>query len=189
MKKHEDHQYIEALAKGDRQVLEMIYQQHLAPVKNWVIKNNGTPADAKDIFQESILAIYTKAMDPDFNLTCPLGAFVFHICRNKWISQLRKNKRMEGVIKEEQERYENNWDMAQLIVQVEEEEIRQSKLDKAFSQLSELCQKLLQLVSDGIAAEDISSQLEMAKVSTFYRRKNACIDRWRDLYSNENSGL
>jgi RNA polymerase sigma factor (sigma-70 family) len=189
MKKHEDHQYIEALGKGDRQVLEMIYQQHLAPVKSWVMKNNGSLADAKDVFQETIVAIYTKAMDPDFQLTCPLGAFIFHISRNKWISQLRKNKKLDRVIKIEQERSDNNRDMAPLIEQVEEEEIRQSKLDKAFAQLSELCQKLLQLVSDGLAAEAISGQLEMAKVSTFYRRKNACIDRWRDLYSNENIGL
>lgn len=185
MKKHKDHQYIEALARGDRKVLEMIYKEHLPSVRSWILKNNGSDNDAKDVFQEGIIAIYDKALDPDFVLTCPLGAFIFHICRNKWISQLRKNKKMEGVINVEKERYKNEGDTGPLVEQVEEEAIRQTRLDKAYAQLSELCRKLLKLVGEGVAANDISEQLEMAKVSTFYRRKNACIERWRTLYENE----
>ncbi len=189
MEKHKDHQYIDRLARGDRQVLEMIYKEHLPSVQSWVLKNNGSANDARDVFQEGIIAIYDKALDPDFVLTCPLGAFLFHICRNKWISQLRKNKKMEGVINEEQQRYKDEWDATPLVEQVEEEAIRQTKLAQAFDRLSELCQQLLKLVGEGITAADISMQLEMSKVSTFYRRKNACIERWRTLYENENAAL
>jgi RNA polymerase sigma factor (sigma-70 family) len=189
MKKHKDHQYIKALAQGDRQVLEMMYREHLPAVKGWILKNNGSENDARDIFQEGIIAIYDKALDPGFVLTCPLGAFIFHICRNKWISQLRKNKKMEVVINMEKERYKDEWDTTSLVEQVEEEAIRQTRLEQAFAHLSELCQRLLKLVGDGVAAADISMQLEMSKVSTFYRRKNACIERWRTLYENENAAL
>ena len=186
MKRHADHQHIVALAKGEHPVLQMMYREYLPQIISWVSKNKGTPADAKDIFQEAVLAIYNKATDPDFKLTCPLGAFVFRICKNKWINQLRKNNTREGVIKDEQLRYTDEWNFTPLIEQVEEEEIRQTKLEKAFAQLSDLCKKMLQLVSDGLAAADIATQLEMAKVSTLYRRKNACIERWKALYDGEN---
>ena len=189
MKKHSDHQYIIALAKGEHSVLEMIYEKYLPQIISWIKKNKGTPADAKDVFQESILAVYNKANDPDFKLTCPLGAFIFRICKNKWINQLRKNNTMAEVIKEEQGRYKEEWNFTPLLEQVEQEEIRQSKLEKAFAELSELCQKLLQLVTNGIATNDIAKQLEMPQVSTLYRRKNACIDRWRTLYESGNSSL
>ena len=186
MKKHADHQYIIALAKGEHPVLDMMYKDYLPQIISWVSKNKGTPADAKDVFQESILAIYNKATDPDFELTCPLGAFIFRICKNKWINQLRKNNTMEGVIKGEQQRYTDESNFTPLIEQVEEEEIRQTKLDKAFAQLSDLCKKMLQLISDGLAPTEVADQLEMSKVSTLYRRKNACLERWKALYDSEN---
>ena len=187
MEQHKDHQYIIALAKGDSKALETIYREHLPPVQRWIVKNSGTSEDARDIFQEAILALYDKSLDPDFTLTCPLGGFLFHVCRNKWISHLRKNKRKEEVIKTEQERYKEKWDFTPLVEQLEQEELRQTKLDKAFDQLSELCQKLLRFVAEGLDAAVIAQRLDMAKVSTFYRRKNACIDRWRTLYDNENA--
>lgn len=189
MQKHKDHKYIIALAEGENEVLEMIYKDHLPPVKSWILKNSGTQDDALDIFQEAILALYDKALDPDFSLTCPLGGFIFHICRNKWISQLRKNKRTEEVIKAEQERYKEKWDFTPLIEQLEQEELRQTRLDKTFAQLSDLCRKLLQLVAEGLDTSTIAEQLNMAKVNTLYRRKNACIERWRTLYESENARL
>ena len=84
----------------------------------------------------------------------------------------------------EKERYTDEQPDASLIEQIEEEEIKQKKLSVAFNQLSELCQKLLRYVSEGMASKDVATQLAMSDANTVYRRKNACVERWRKLYNS-----
>ena len=184
MERHKDHLYIEALYNSDTRLIKEIYQNHSEQIHKWILKNNGTTDDAKDIFQEALLTIYTKACDPDFILTCPFGAFLFRICRNKWIDKLRQKGRTEEVRIIEEKRYkvEEEQKVIPKVEEVEEENIKQQKLDKTFKKLSELCQQLLTLVADGRSSSEIVEKMEMAEANTFYRRKNACIERWRTLY-------
>ena len=185
MNKHEDHRYIEALRNKDNRLLEALYENHSRPVINWVINNSGSRADARDVFQEAILALYNKACDPSYILACPIGGLLFQICKNKWIDQLRKKNKDSEVRIVEKERYESDHSTVSELEAVQEEEIRQSRLEKAFVQLSSLCQQLLQLYSKGLKAEAIRTQLNMDNVNALYRRKNACTERWRTLYQQE----
>lgn len=182
MNQHEDHQYLVALRQGDNRLLHEMYSKFSPQVIQWVKKNNGSMSDAEDIFQEALIALYNKACDPDFKLTYPIGGLIFQICKNKWIDQIRKKTKESEVRILEKERYDNDEPNASLLEQIEEEEIRQTKLDIAFRQLSELCQKMLRLISEGVASKQIAVQLEMSDVNTVYRRKNACVERWKNLY-------
>lgn len=182
MNQHEDHRYLIALRKGDNLLLKEIYTKYTPQVISWVKKNNGSMSDAKDIFQEALIALYNKACDPDFVLSYPIGGLIFQICKNKWIDQIRKKTKESEVRILEKERYDSEQPNASAIEQIEEEEIRQNKLNAAFEKLSELCQKLLLAVSEGMASKDIATQLAMNDVNTVYRRKNACVERWKNLY-------
>lgn len=182
MKAHEDQRYIEAMREGNHTLLGELYELHAPSVANWVKQNNGSLADARDVFQEAMVAIYNKACDASFILTCPIGALLFQISRNKWIDQIRKKTKDEKVRIMERERYDSAHDAVSQVEAIQEEEIRQSKLNKAFAQLSELCQKLLKLYAEGLDTATIQAKLEMVNVNTLYRRKNACTERWRTLY-------
>lgn len=182
MSAHTDHQYIEAFRRGDFSHLDQLYREHAPNVSRWVRRNSGTTDDAQDVFQEAIIAIHQKANDPDFILSCPIGALLFRICQNKWLNQLRKKNKEAEVRIVEQERYKHESTMIPMVEAVEEEQIRQSKLDASFKQLSDLCQKLLRLLADGISSAEAASRLGMNDANTVYRRKNACVGRWRTLY-------
>ncbi|MEQ8707217.1 MAG: RNA polymerase sigma factor [Phaeodactylibacter sp.] len=183
MEAHSDHKHLQALRQGDYSILEHLYEAEAGAVLRYVCRNSGTAADAQDVFQEGILALHQKAHDPDFTLTCPIGALLFQICRNKWLSQLRKKNREVEVRKAEAERYETENIVHNTLEKIEEEEIRQRKLDQAFGQLSELCQQLLQLLASGMASAEVAEQLGMNNANTVYRRKNACAERWRNLFN------
>lgn len=182
MKKHPDHKYLLALKQGDQKLLSELYSKHTPQVISWVRSNNGTIDDAKDVFQEAVIALYNKALDPDFVLSHPIGGLIFQICKNKWIDQIRKKNKESEVRTYEEQRYNNESPEAPLIELVEQEELRQTKLNATFNQLSELCQKLLRLISEGIKSPQIAQQLQMSNANTVYRRKNACVERWRNLY-------
>jgi len=184
MNRHDDHRYLVALRKGDGRILEDLYSFYAPQVLSWVTTNSGTSADAKDVFQEALLALHTKACDPTFELNYPIGGLIMQICKNKWIDQLRKQKKETEVRNIEKIRYDSNQEWAPIYEAIEEEENQQKILQSSFESLSELCQSLLKLVADGLSATDIASKLEMNDANTVYRRKNACISRWKQLYNN-----
>ena len=187
MQAHADHQIIEALRAGNFSVLKQVYEEHAPVIRSWVINNNGHEEDAQDVFQEAIIALHQKANDHTFVLTCPLGALIFRICRNKWLNQLRKKNREAEVRNWEEERYSDESSLLPMLEAIEEEEIRQRRLDAGFQQLSELCQQLLHLLISGVSSAEAALQLGMNDANTVYRRKNACIGRWRTLYQAQNT--
>lgn len=184
MNQHPDHQYLLAFRAGDYSKLEELYGSQARTVASWVVQNNGSIADAEDVFQEGVIALCQKAQDESFVLTCPIGALLFSICRNKWLNRLRKNNREAEVRKAQAVQLPHENIVQNDLEAVEEEAIRQQKLDKAFQQLSPLCQKLLRLLSAGAASQEVAEALEMTNANTVYRRKNACIERWRHLFQS-----
>lgn len=186
MQAHPDQQIILAFRAGDFSALDQIYRDHAPSIRSWVLKNNGTTGDAQDLFQEAIIALHQKANDPKFVLTCPIGALLFSICRNKWLNQLRKKNKEAEVRLWEEQKYNTEDSVVSVLEAVEEEELRQKRLDNAFKQLSELCQKLLRLLISGNSSTEVAVQLGMTDANTVYRRKNACVGRWRTLYQAQN---
>lgn len=181
---HSDHRYIEALRHNDQRVIREIYQQHSTQTLRWVMARGGSSDDAQDIFQEALIALFEKAQNVDFVLSCPLGALLHIICSRKWIDRIRQKGRDAGVRKEEEIRYETEAD-GDVLVEAEEilaENARHTRLRVAFLQLSELCQRLLTLLSNGTKPLEAVELLQMNSVDTLYRRKNACTERWREVY-------
>lgn len=181
---HADHRYIEALRRHSERDIREIYTQHSAQALRWVVARGGSPDDARDIFQEALMAVFEKAQQPDFVLTCPLGALLHVIWSRKWIDRLRQKGREAEVRNEEERRY--NLEVADDVLTVAEdtlaEQSRQERLARAFGQLSDLCRQLLTLLSNGTAAKEAAETLQMNSVDTLYRRKNACTERWRAIY-------
>lgn len=181
---HADHQYIEALRRNDQRLIRDIYTHHAQAALRWVTQHNGSADDARDIFQEAVLALYDKAQNPDFVLTCPLGALLHLIWSRRWIDRLRQKKRESVVRLAEEQRYntESTPDVLTLAEETLAAHSAQERMADAFRQISELCQQLLRSLADGMGASEVAALLQLNSVNTLYRRKNACMERWRTLY-------
>jgi len=185
MNPHIDHKYIEAFREGNFRLLDELYSKNAPQVKKWILNNSGTIEDAKDIFQETIISIIKKAYDPDYCLTYPIGGLIFQISKNKWTDELRKKKTTRKVRNDLNQRLnDKEEDFTLYIDKFEQEEQLQKKLDISFEKLSDHCKQLLKLFIDGAKTIDIVNSLKMNNVNTVYRRKNACIQRWKELYKS-----
>jgi len=185
MNPHIDHKYIEAFREGNFKLLNELYKKNAPQVKRWILNNSGSVEDAKDIFQETIISIIKKAHDPDFNLTYPIGGLIFQIAKNKWTDELRKKKTVQKVRNTISKRLnKQEEDFTLYIEKFEQEDRIQKKLDVSFEKLSDRCKQLLKLFSDGANAKDIVISLNMPNVNTVYRRKNACLQRWKELFNS-----
>lgn len=57
------------------------------------MNNSASGDDAADMMQDGLLAIYQRAKETALVLTCPFEAYVYTVCRNLWLMQLRKTSR------------------------------------------------------------------------------------------------
>jgi DNA-directed RNA polymerase specialized sigma24 family protein len=76
---HPDQKYIDALIHNNVTILEELYQKFSGKIKWMVLQNNGSEADAGDVFQDALLAVYRRARTGNFMLTCPFEAFFYTV--------------------------------------------------------------------------------------------------------------
>lgn len=184
MSKHENQRLIKALRDGNDQILNEIYQRFLPLAIHWITKNSGTVAEAKDTFADALMAIFDKTTtSPGFELPCAFEKYLMGIIRYQWFDELKRKKREAEVRNQEVSRYDNEREdnIEQLLITTQQNHARQEKLNQTFLMLSALCQQLLNLYKQGHPPAFIAKELNLNKVDTYYRRKNACIGRWRTL--------
>ncbi len=165
---HPDQKYVEALLKNDPLVLEELYEKFAGKIKWMILQNSGTETDAADIFQDALISIYNKAKTGNFELTCPMEAFLYLICKNKWLNVLNK-RRTQKVTNTDTEGFnyigEDSFRLAEDCILHQE---RSTLLAEKLSQMGESCKNLLRLSWSGLSMDEVAKKLN---VSYAYARK------------------
>lgn len=95
-------EWVEGLRRNDPLTLQDLYTAHFPTVRQYVMRNNGSQDDARDIFQEALTVLWLKAKDGlvRSNGDTGLGGYLFQVARNKWLDTLRTpaHKRMHMVV-------------------------------------------------------------------------------------------
>lgn len=87
-----------AIGNNERDAIELVYKENYGLIQHFVVYNNGTEDDARDIFQEAMMVLYEKAKQPDFELTCQIKTYLYSVCRRLWLKKLQHARRMETQI-------------------------------------------------------------------------------------------
>jgi RNA polymerase sigma factor (sigma-70 family) len=173
-KTHPDQKYINALLNNDAAVLNELYEKFSSKIKWMVLRNNGTETDAADIFQDALLSIYNKAKKQDFVLTCPLDAFLYHICKNRWISEIEKRKLHKQRFVDLARIENGNTESYRLAEGCLLQQDRKKLLETALRKLSSGNRKLLELCWSGKSMEEVASILHVS-YSYARKKKSQCI--------------
>ena len=86
----QDQLLLKGLANSDNGSIESIYRTNYTMIQTFVVNNNGSADDARDIFQEAMVVLYEKSGDKSFSLNCQLKTFVYSICRRLWLKRLQQ---------------------------------------------------------------------------------------------------
>lgn len=81
---------IKGLAENDKNSIESIYRENYASIQSFVLNNNGSVDDARDIFQEAMIVLYEKSGLPTFSLTCQIKTYLYSVCRRLWLKRLQQ---------------------------------------------------------------------------------------------------
>jgi RNA polymerase sigma factor (sigma-70 family) len=131
---------LDGLAHNDRKAIERIYKENFGMIQSFILNNNGSADDARDIFQEAMILLYEKARGGNFELTSKLKTYVYSVCRRLWLKRLQQLQRFGTPVESLEE-----------VVPVEEELEEQDRrneafgvMEKALSHLGEPCKSLLE---------------------------------------------
>lgn len=171
-----DTSLIEGVRKQDDKVLNWLYDNYLPAVRSYVFNNSGTAEDVSDVFQDSIIALYTQITEGKLNLETDLKGYFFGIARNVWNAKLRKERRtteIEFDIAEEEETEDINNLILERIV------------NKAFQKLKPDQQMVLNLFTEGLSYEEIAIKMDLKNEIYARRKKYLCKEVLLDLLKED----
>jgi RNA polymerase sigma factor (sigma-70 family) len=173
---HPDQKYIDAILNNNIVLLEDLYKRIAVKIQRFVLQNNGCETDAADLVQDALLAIFAKACIGQFELTCPIDAFLFVLCRKNWLKKLQK-KRLERVTFLHAGEYSNIGDDSfRLAEECLAEQERKNLVFSCLAQLGDGCRQLLQLNWSGKAMEEVAQILNMS-YGYARKRKSLCMQK------------
>ena len=174
-------QYINALLHGDPKGIRKIYDEYFSKISHFVKRNNGSENEAEDIFQEALIVLLHKVREPEFQLTSSFFSFIYGICRNLWLKQLRKKSKQEVTLLEDSE-YIDEMQIDAAIFKRERQKLFQDHL----AQLSERCRKMLHLFyQEQKKMVEIAQAMGFANDNVAKKEKSKCKKRLTELVRSD----
>jgi RNA polymerase sigma factor (sigma-70 family) len=173
---------LEGLARNDRAAIEKIYQLNYGTIQSFIINNNGSADDARDIFQEAMILLYEKACSGHFELNCKIKTYVYSVCRRLWLKRLQQVQRFGSPV-------ESLEDMVPVEEDLEEQERKNeafSQMDKALNHLGEPCKSLLEAYYvHKKQMQEIAETFGYTNADNAKNQKYKCLMRLKKLFFSQ----
>lgn len=170
---------LKGLAAGDSACVETIYRDNYTVIQSFILANNGSVDDARDIFQESMVVLYEKTHDPSFSLNCQIRTYVYSVCRRLWLKRLQQRKKYPLQIDGLEE-------VVPVEAAVEDHEQRDQQfrmMDQAINRIGEPCKSLLQAYYiHRKTMQEIASGFGYTNAENAKTQKYKCLMRLKKLF-------
>ena len=170
---------LKGLAHNDSKAAETIYKDNFNMVLAFVLNNNGSYDEAKDIFQETMITLYEKAKTDSFVLTCQIKTYVYSVSRRLWLKRLQQiGKTAPGI-----ENYEET------VIVDDDLDLQERKneefriMDRALNSLGEPCKTLLEayyIQKKGMS--EIATLFGYTNADNAKNQKYKCLMRLKKLF-------
>ncbi len=170
---------LRGLAENDTKAVENIYKENFSMIQAFILNNNGSYDDARDVFQEAMITLYEKAKTESFVLTCQIKTYLYSVCRRLWLKRLQQMGR-----------YTVQSENLEETVSVEEDiEIHEKRnaefaiMERALGSLGEPCKSLLEayyLQKKGMV--EIASEFGYTNADNAKNQKYKCLMRLKKLF-------
>ncbi len=170
---------LRGLVNNDSKSIDTIYKDNFNMVQAFILNNNGTYDDARDIFQEAMITLYEKAKSESFVLTCQIKTYIYSVCRRLWLKRLQQMGK-----------YITSSEGLEETVPVEEDlEIHEKRnvefaiMERALGSLGEPCKSLIEayyIHKKGMT--DIAVQFGYTNADNAKNQKYKCLMRLKKLF-------
>ncbi len=171
--KNENH-IITGIKSGDSEVLKSVYSDYFGMVRNLVIKNSGSELDAEDVFQDALVILFKKFNHSEFRLTVKFKTFLYSVCRNIWLTELKVRSGKSIKLKDYEKHIDIGHELALNWKKTQEETIQ--RMENAMKYLGDKCQQiLLMFYYQKHSMQQIATALDYADADSVKTQKYKCI--------------
>lgn len=171
-----DQEIITAIKNGQNSVaLNHLYKTALPPIIKYIVQNNGDGDEAKDIFQDAVVALFTTIKLGKFDESKDINAFLYFVSRNLWINRIKKRNRQFDIDKARLPLSEES----PFAVVVTDE--KKKAIDELMEKAGTKCKELLRYsLYDNLSMKEIAIKMgfaaETVAKTTHYRCKQKLIE-------------
>jgi len=167
-----EEEIIRAFRDNDRVFISTLYAKYLPVITRFVNFNNGLDGDAKDLIQQAFLIILQKTRNNEFELSCTFKTYLYAICKNLWLKELRREKVSNKTCLDPDE-------VENVDVDIEFEKEYKSNAQYFlfrwhYHKLSKICQKLIKMVLEKQTHAEIAKELGFINEETARKKKYRC---------------
>jgi RNA polymerase sigma factor (sigma-70 family) len=165
-----DEQLVKAIRNGDDSALSYLYDKHIRMIMKYILQNNGTEAEAVELFQDALVILWEKIVKGEFRLTSKLSTYLFGVARNKWLRELARRKKLTNL----DELSNNQSNESDASEQLEKDELVEL-IKKCMKNLSDICQRILiKFYFEEKSMLEISKGLNLANEDVAKSKKYQC---------------
>ncbi|MEQ9405899.1 MAG: sigma-70 family RNA polymerase sigma factor [Cyclobacteriaceae bacterium] len=158
-----DSEILERISRGDERILDHLYQKYYRMMTKIVLSNSGTEEEAKDVYQEALLAFWQKASSGKLVLTSKISTYLYSICLNQWRKELDRKSRLSSEEVDGTE-YQGHDSKERLKIVLE-----------CINELGDVCKGVLTYYYfDGMNMTDIAEKMNFANTDTAKTKKYKC---------------
>lgn len=148
-------------------------------IAHLVCANSGTEQEARDIYQEAVIAFYEKIQRTDFVLTCKIKTYLYAVSRRLWLKRLAEKKRFQGKIEE----LESFIGIEQEMTDINRNEAAFEAMSKSMEGLGEPCLGIIKdfYIHDH-SMEMIGEKYGYTNADNAKNQKYKCLQRLKRLF-------
>ncbi|MFM7022134.1 MAG: RNA polymerase sigma factor [Flavobacteriales bacterium] len=177
---YSDAELIQGIRNKDDRALKHLYVTHYNMVRHFIISNNGSEDDAKDIYQEGVMVFYDKVHSGNLELSCQIKTFLYAVCRRQWLKKLVQQSRFIGKI-EESETLADISDDDVFTIDEKEKDIK--KMQVAMGKLGEPCTTIISdFYLHNASMQDICEKMGYTNADNVKNQKYKCLVRLKKIF-------
>jgi RNA polymerase sigma factor (sigma-70 family) len=175
----QEKQLLTGLAYNDKKSIETIYRENYTVIQGFVLNNNGSVDDARDIFQEAMIVLYEKALSGTFELNCQLKTYMYSVCRRLWLKRLQHDQKFTTKV-------ENLLETVPVDEELEDHEKKNTDfmiMEAAMNKIGEPCKSLLDAYYlQKKSMQDIASEFGYTNADNAKTQKYKCLVRLKKIF-------
>lgn len=184
MKELSDKNILNYLQSGktalQNKALRFLYAEYYGLIENMILKNSGSKEDVPDVFQNGLIVLFNKAKQTDFRLSSTLKTYLYSICRNLWLMEIRKNKR-KTPLEDHHEFIAVEEDNFETLVMNEKKQLVMQLLEK----MGDSCrQVLIHFYYKKMRMAQIKENMSYSSEQVAKNKKRACMKKLREMIMN-----
>lgn len=173
---------LKGLAQNDSKAVEALYKSHFTMIQHFVLNNNGSFDDARDLFQEAMITLYEKVQSDSFVLSCQIKTYLFSICKNLWLKRLQQMGKYSAPLSTEEESIAVEADLEEF----QKKDAAFSIMNRALNSLGEPCKSLLEgyyLNKKGM--QELADDFGYTNADNAKNQKYKCLMRLKKLFFSQ----